>query len=114
MTKAFLVKPLSHDRIRDLSFVALSDDLYRLQDFFDGCVGFKKVRFGNREFTLGTDNYSKNKHALLTVLRKTEKLVLQRLEKTFVILEVMEENAEMLRNIRSISIEYFSDYDSYA
>lgn len=49
------IKPLLRQKVNELSFAYISNDLHMIEDFVEHSLGFEKVSIGNRGFKLFDD-----------------------------------------------------------
>ncbi|CDW84187.1 UNKNOWN [Stylonychia lemnae] len=107
-------RPQTHRIVDLLTFIQLKEDLFKIREFATQSLGFNKVQFGNQYFKLktGTDKTQddQNLETLHHLLKKTKGLILNRLYKTYEVLEYLCENFEKYQNIQSMTIDFNKEF----
>lgn len=101
-------RPFTKQLITDFSFWGLSNDLYHFLEFLKETKGFKNVQIGNKNFSMktGDENLDHLNHeALMRLLKKSQNVQINRIEKTFEILEFIGANVDCLQHLESIHVE---------
>jgi hypothetical protein len=70
----------------------MSDDLYKVKDFAEGCLSFGNISFGNQNFNMNTAGKDpeldrQNEETLYLLAGKTKKVTLNRFYKTHEVLK---------------------------
>ncbi len=124
------VKPLLRQKVNELSFAYISNDLHMIECFVDHSLGFEKVSIGNRGFKLFDEvdpgqlkglslelvqcrqSDKDNLRTLVKLLKKTSCVSIDRLEVCWPVLKIIVENPLEFKNILGLHIEFDPRYHS--
>lgn len=99
--------------LKEFSFWGVTDDLYKAREFLSLSKGFEHVWLGNKGFSLESPNQEAtagNYEALTIMLKKSQSVTLNRLERTHPVLKYLTESAELFQHIESLVVECNSRY----
>ena len=89
-----------------LSFIALSNDLYKIREFAEKSMGFECVMFGNQYFRLtsGKDKEMdrNNVETMQILVKKAKKIILNRIYLTWEILDVIYKDPKSYLSLEGI------------
>lgn len=106
-------RPFTNQIIEDFSFWGLSTNLHETMEFVKATKGFGSVWLGNKDFKMETGDPvldAKNYETLTLVLKKTQKVVINRIDRTHMIMTHIAQNAESFQHIVSITLECQTKY----